>query len=340
MLAERSKLLPGLSAMLQVFADTCPADVQPAGLILALLCRPWLEQQRLDSPIARSLLTPSGYPIEFSFLTHSDSISYTAEPGLPQASSAAKWRFARALQGELGPQLDPLLPLLMAQPAQRFGCWLGVRHAGGVPIFKIYQEVTASAHQPFLAALRRDVPGLDGGLDGVAALTPQLLGVVAGDGRVTEYYCRLERPEPAAVHRLFARAGIAHQLPSAVDYLAYLAGLPQDQLWQRLRIGISYAVHAAGPPTVTLFAHARELFRTDAVARMRLLGLARQIGGRMPGYESITRKLEAQQGPCMMHGLVGLKMAHTGDISAAVGLRSLDEVSTAADGLEPLIGGM
>jgi hypothetical protein len=205
---------------------------------------------------------------------------------------------------------------LISQPAQRFGCWLGVRHHGAAASFKVYQEVVPPASDLVLRHLHREIPGLAG----VARIAPQLLGVSA-KGRVTEFYCKVEYPSLGVVHELLAAAGVAEELPCVTSYLAYLAAEPSSKVWERLRIGISYSVSSAGPPGVTLFAHSTQLFPTNNVARMRLLGFASQIGAQMPLYERITRGFEGIEPPHMMHNLIGIKIAGEGRLEFTVGLR-------------------
>ena len=317
MITENEELLPELDRLLQAISETCPAGAVRAGHMLGVFCRPWLEQIRNGLPLHTSLLTPGGYPLEFAFGTSSRDIRYTAEPGLPQSSVEAKWRFVRELDQDLDPQRHPLLRELIAQPSQRFGCWLSIRHHGDIPSLKVYQEVGRQASGLVLRHLRCDVPGLEE----VTELKPKLLGVVSAAGGLAEYYCEVNDTHLGVLHKLFAAAGVGKHLPCVIDYLAYLAAEQRSKLWDRLRIGISYSVSSAPQPALTLFANACQLFPTDRKARTRLLALARQTGAPMPAYDRITSAFDKTEPRDMVHGLVGLKVAESGRIDCTAGLR-------------------
>jgi hypothetical protein len=315
--SRNQELLPELGPMLESIAEACPAGAARAGLTLGLLCRPWLKQIRSGLPLHTSLLTPGGYPLEFAFGARSQEISYTAEPGLPQSPLQAKWRFLREVVRDLDLHTHPLLRELVAQPSQRFGCWLGVRHRGDITSLKVYQEVGPGASDLALRYLRSDVPDLAEAV----SLKPTLLGVVPGASGLTEYYCRIRNPNLGVLHKLFAAAGAARQLPCVIDYIAYLAGEQRNRLWDRIELGISYCVSSEPQSTVTLFATANQLFPTERSARARLLGLARQFGIQMPAYDRITRSFEKGDPPHPVHGLVGIKVTRSGRLEWSAGLR-------------------
>jgi hypothetical protein len=299
------ELLPELASLLRQIDDTRPAAATRAGRVLARLCRPWLER----SPLPRSVLTPGGYPIELTFRSDSSDISYTAEPGMPDATPDEKWRFVREL-GHL-PSAGVLLSELIAEPGQRFGCWIGVRpHAHGTS-FKVYQEVVPRVRGLVLEQLLRDVPG-------VTALTPTLVGVTGGE--ISEYYCKVERPSAGVLYPLFTAAGAGQQLPPLLDYVAWLAGAELGTLWNRLHFGISYKIARDARPALTLFLHGCELFSGNRRARERILGLARQFGRAMPAYERATRAFEGDE-RAMAHGMVGLRVNASGGLECSVGLR-------------------
>lgn len=314
---ENGALPPEISTLLQTAAETCPASALHAGHILKTLSRTWMAARNNGCIAASSLLTPGGYPLEFTFRSGSGNLCYTADPGLPQASVAEKWRLIRALDGKLDTRIHPLLPLLAAQPAQHFGCWLGVRHQRGAHRFKVYQEVGPQTSPLILQHLRCAVPGLADAEE----ISPRLLGVMPGTGGATEYYCKVERPGPAALHRLYAAADRGRLLPCVIDFLAYLAAEPQEKLLERLRIGISYSVAPERPPRITLYAHACQLFGGNRQARLRWLGLVRQIGGEAALYERLTRAFEEDEPPDILHGLAGIGITETGRIECSLGLR-------------------
>ena len=317
MLWRNEKLLPEIGCVLEAVSESCPAAAAHARRLLRILCRPWLTQIRSGHPLHTSLLTPAGYPLEFAFGARSQEISYAAEPGLPHSPVEAKWRFVREFVRDLDLHIHPLLRELVAQPSQRFGCWLGVRHRGDITSLKVYQEVGPDASEMVLRHLLAQVPDLTE----AASLKPILLGVVPDVSGLSEYYCRIRSANLGVLHRLFAAAGVARQLPCVIDYIAYLAGEQRNRLCDRIEFGISYSVSSEPQPAVTLFANAGQLFPTERSARARLLGLARQLGVQMPAYDKITRSFEKRDPPHPVHGLVGIKVTRSGHLECSAGLR-------------------
>ncbi len=317
MFVENETLPPEVTALLHTATEVCPVSATHAGHILHTICNPWLAFIKSNRQLPASLLTPSGYPLEFTFNSNSSDLVYTAEPGLPDSSCTAKWQFTRRLIGDTDHQLHPLLPYLVAQPAQRFGCWLGVRHREVTHRFKIYQEVGSLASSLVLHHLNCAVPALGE----VIELTPTLLGITPGTNGVTEYYCRVEHPRLAVLHKIYTGSGARMLLPCVMDYLAYLAAEPHEKLFGRLRIGISYNVASDRATRITLFVHACQLFANNGQARTRWLDLIRQLGGQAPIYEKLTRVFEEADSLNMMHGLVGIGINEMGRIECSVGLR-------------------
>jgi hypothetical protein len=314
---RRDELLPELDPLLRQIFETRPAAATRAGRVLGRLCRPWLERLRTGLPLPRSVLTPGGYPLELTFRSDSTDISYTAEPGLPDDAASAKWRFVQTLAPGFDPDREPLLRTLVAQPGQRFGCWLGIRLRERGTAFKVYQEVVPPAEALVWDHLRRDVPGLEG----VTALKPTLVGVSSVESGIAEYYGQVQRPDAAVLHRLFAAAGVSKQLPALLDYVAWLGGREIGTLWSRLRFGVSYKVCRDTVPVVTLFLHGCEVFSGNRHARARMLSLARQFGRKLPAYERATRAFEVCERAEMMHGMVGLRVNSAGGLECSVGLR-------------------
>lgn len=316
-MTRRDELLPELDPLLRQIFETRPAAATRAGRVLARLCRPWLDRMQTGLPLPRSVLTPGGYPLELTFRSDSSDISYTAEPGSPDDDAGAKWRFVQTLAPGFDPDRAPLLRALVAQPGQRFGCWLGARPREGGTVFKVYQEVVPQAEALVWDHLRRDVPGLEG----VTALKPTLVGVSPLESGIAEYYGKVQRPDAVLLHHLFAVAGVSKQLPALLDYVAWLGGGPIGTLWSRLHFGVSYKVSRDALPAVTLFLHGCELFSGNRHARARMLSLARQFGRELPAYERATRAFEVCERPEMMHGMIGLRINGAGGLDCSVGLR-------------------
>ena len=280
------------------------------------------------TPDGKSLLTPSGVPVEFTFRSGSDTLSYTAEPGLPRSTPQEKWRTIATISGIHSADREgaDLLPLLREQPGQRFGCWLGVRQGAGEVNFKVYQEVTSVGHELVRRHLLADLPALDPKLH----IVPQLVGQSLPGG-ASEFYFHVLDPRPSTLHSLLKAAGAADRLHLVTDCLAWLAAIPASQVREQLRIGMSYRVAPGQPTIVTLFIHAAQISESNRQVRQRLLELAQQLSLDFARYERATCPLAEWEPPIPVHGLVGVTIGPSGNISLSVGVIPLPDQPTPAD---------
>jgi hypothetical protein len=318
--------LPALPPWRRAF-DPPGAAHTAAWATLEQLRRLWQAGSGSNRPDDVSLLTPSGAPVEFTFRTGSDTLSYTAEPGLPLSSPAAKWRTIAAIVGigSLDRKTNDLLSLLRAQPDQRFGCWLGVRQSASAVGFKVYQEVTPFGHELVRRNLLVDLPSLDP----KPRIVPQLVGQALPAG-ATEFYFHITDPRPSTLHALLKAADAAERLRLVTDCLAWLAAIPASQLREQLRIGLSYRVAAGQPTIVTFFVHAAQISESNQQIRQRLLELARQLGLDFTQYERATHSLADWEPPIPAHGLVGVTIEPSGNVSLSVGVTPpLDQPASA-----------
>jgi len=264
-----------------------------------------------------SPLTPSGCPLEFTFGSGSRALAYTLEPAGAHAPIEAKWRAVAEITGN--PAIregdDGQLAMLSAQEGQRYGCWLGVRHGAESTEFKIYQEVTPAAVDLARAHLRRALPRVSC----AATLEPVLIGWALPGGPF-EYYSRVPRPRPDALHRLLDVTGATRQLPLVIGCLAELAGVSRSAVLKHVRLGVSYRVSSGAGAAVTLFGHARQLCPDEFELRRRLLALARALCVDFTGYGLATGWLERDEPPLPVHGMVGLTMGRDERIDLSVGV--------------------
>ncbi|HLO76484.1 MAG TPA: hypothetical protein VK196_08515, partial [Magnetospirillum sp.] len=158
-------------------------------------------------------------------------------------------------------------------------------------------------------------------------MVPLLVAWKPGREDACEVYCRIGSPTPRVLHRLFAGASSAGHLPIAADCLAFLARVPADGLWPRFRLGVSFAFTADGV-TLTLFAHANQIFPSAATAHRRIAELGRQLAAPLPVYEAISRRIALERLAEVAHGMVGMKMLGDGRIALAVGVSAGDLTRT------------
>lgn len=312
----QGNLLPELSSFVKDITTSQPVNATVFRETLEQFCIPWTEQQFSGGYIHHSMLTPSGYPVEFSFRSDTQDICYTAEPGLPQSAPAAKAQFITGLT----PQFDfttGILQQLSVQAAQRFGNWVSVRHKNGQSVFKLYQEITPGGYPLFYEQLVTAIPALK---EIKTRLRPMLAGFTGSGATIDEFYMRIDRPDISLLRLLFDAAGTGASLSYIRNILSYLTTEEVHSLLGWLHTGISYRAVPGKLPELSLFVHAPQIFSTNAIARKRILGLARQIGGEMPVYEAVTAKLLHKDVPYPLHSIITLKVADTGSITCAAGL--------------------
>jgi hypothetical protein len=311
----QGSLLPELFPFLKTITALQPEASASITPMLEKFCDPWLEQHMAGLPVHHSLLTPSGYPVEFTFRSDTDDVCYTAEPGLPQAGAMEKQQFVEQLTRQFDFHTG-ILQQLAAQHGQRFGNWLSVRHRKEQTAFKLYQEITPSGVELFHKTIAANIPAL---ANTTTLLQPMLAGFTGG-GEIAEFYCRIVQPDVNNLHTLFSAAGIAGRLPYMLNILSYLAGEETSSLLKWLRLGISFRATGDDMPELSVFVHVPQIFTSNATARKRILGLVRQINGAMPVYEQLTAGLLSKDPGYPVHSIITLKPAASGKFSCAVGL--------------------
>lgn len=278
----------------------------------ALIARLW----PADGDVNQSLLTPGGYPAEFSFGAETDQLRITVEPGPALAAPQEKSRRIAALTGH-GLDGPAWITNLAAEPGQRFGCWLALRfdRAGGVA-FKTYQEIVPAA-----APRVRDELGAALG-ETIAAdwLAPALLGIDLQTGEL-EVYGRIPCPRPRVMHALFAQADTQAALPAAMDHLAALAGIPGDLFAGGLRLGASLRLGPTGTRRLTLFLHSCHIAPDNRGVRRRIEALADSFGIALPAYRAVCESLTIDTIPFNLHGLIGMTVQPDGRLACNIGMR-------------------
>lgn len=310
-------LPPEAIALLKVAALRFPQEAQRAKHFLAKFYRVW----HLDSHLGlcKSVLTPSGYPLEFTFRSSKSELNYTAEPGLANTSAKQKWNFIQSLSAEVYPQSYPLLTELILQPEQRFGCWIGVRHKVRQHSIKVYQEITALMAKRVQAQLYSVLAKVDSSV----VFTPTLLGLMPQDPNMVEYYGKVEAPSFSSLHKLYRAAGKASVLPCILNYLSALSGRQREVVLGEINIGLSVKTYKDEVINVTLFCHANQLFSSDFHTRNSWLSMVKQLSGEAELYKQLTACFINEHTPTMHHGLIGLSVGESNKIECSIGLRPL-----------------
>lgn len=316
--ATSARWLPGLVPVADQITRLFPADAYSIQSNLLTYSEAWMQEASAGALVFNSLLTPGGYPLEFAFRSGSYELAYTAEPGLPSHSVAQRWDFVKSITEGFDVQAQPLLAQLSADEDQRFGCWLSTRHRAGQMAWKVYQEVSPSAAPRVMQHLAKMPWALD-----ALPLTPLLVGMGVGEAKPSEFYFRLRRADMGILHQALAVSGQATQLQLILSSLSYLANEQVSTLIPRLRLGISYRITADAPPELTLFAHAAQVFKTNLLARHKMLSLAQQLGQPMDLYEAFTEPWAHVSDSPPMHSMLHFKPESPQRLSVGIGWRPL-----------------
>jgi hypothetical protein len=305
--------LPGLEPVVAAITLRCPADalaIKQSLLLYSrrLMCGASVGVARFNSP-----LMPGGYPLEFAFRTGIQAICYTGGPGLPDC-----WAFVEEATSGFNAESHPLIYHLSMQPGQRFGCWLSTRHKNSQTHQKIYQEVRTEADPVIEDWLASRLNGLN-----FAMLAPMLVGMNVVDSEPTEFYFRILDNTPHNLQTLFNVAGKAPSslLPFVLCCLSDLASEQQSTLLPRLRLGVSYRLQGDKPPQITLFAHAAQLFKSNLIARAKIISMARQFDDDFSLYADLTRSTVSAPSAPPLHSMVHFVFGPGRHASFGVGWR-------------------
>ena len=290
--------------------DRMAALIAASGATTALVVRldqalaPWRKALGAGAPMARSLLTPGGAPLELTLRSGATGgagqVAFTVEPALADAPLPHKWQRLCALAPEAADRFPPLAKTLRQADGQRFGCWLGLRESGA----KVYQEVAPAARPATLAAMADDWPHLASSI----GLVPQLVGFSSGS---REYYAHWPRADAAALHRLLSALGHGATYPLVVDMLCWLSGSSADDGWASLRSGVSLTRSEDGGTVVSLYWHGRSLFGSPDLSPSTLsYRRLHDVAGHMGGLDALAPLCAAAEahGLPLYCGMVGVML--------------------------------
>jgi hypothetical protein len=269
-----------------------------------------------------SPLTGDGFPVEFTFSSAGEAISYAAEVSGPETPETDRLLIANGLLTRL--HTVPLRPSLLTdwQSRQRgqslgYGCWLGGRHGSGSDRYKVYAEVPPTAAD----AWTRAVAGVPLGL----ATRPLELRMVGHDpaaGR-TELYFRTQRPDWWEIGGLLHRVGWAGEVSGLRNRIETLTGTAFDSGALGRHVGISLAFDAdVNVLAVSLFGFARAVFRGgDASIRRGVLRQGMAQGWPLSVYEAVTDPIADIDNSQTRHGMAAFSAMADGSTGFQIGLR-------------------
>lgn len=243
-----SELHPGLVPVVRALdrgEPILPLETGRARRLLADTLAPITESVWPEISHRLSLLTNTGFPVEFSWSTRHTALRWTAEVAGPETPKADRLAIASELVGvDVG-----WLEELQAGRRLRYGAWLGARHIGDHDDLKLYGEIPAGAPAPPVAAHTAfDGLEVESRIAGVAAN-----GTIELYGRGAVEAGAIDRCERAAF-------GTTGELRAAIARLLGTPELPRPALFS-IAIEPDGAVEA-----VTWFGFAERLFAGHAAS--------------------------------------------------------------------------
>jgi hypothetical protein len=291
--------------------------------VLSQLLAPFAEEDG-ESPHSggleglRSSLTPTGFPVEFSFGNPATEVRYVTEVGGRGVSKSGRLDLARRRLCSLGAQWDPeqleRAASLQAGSALKYGAWAGVRH-NACERFKLYTEVPLSNHG--LAMRLCSV-----GEDEAARLTARgarliMLGLT--DQGETEFYFGINGLRYSELAVIFGWFGMQDSAEPVVEAVEAVCGRFLNRSSRNRQNGFSARRMANGQWRMSFFAQTHDLFGSGSQTRRALLRAAPGFGCDLARYEAFSR-FAAGEFDSDSHTMLTFTPLQDGSVDLRVGL--------------------
>ncbi|HEY0727536.1 MAG TPA: hypothetical protein VGD38_05650 [Pyrinomonadaceae bacterium] len=286
-----------------------------------------LESEWAEVMWSFSRLTGDGFPIEFTFSSTDEGITYDGEVAGPEVPDGQRLLRAFDTLKRLGQPQPPteivdLLTRIQASGALSYGAWIGARHHVDGDRYKVYAEVPRSRWYK-----TRDEFGYLLGPEPLLNNCGIQLRLIGYDPhkRRTELYFRVEQLETLELARLLNRAGLGGRLEELLTLLEDCYGCSIGDTIPGANLGFSYSFGSdIKPIAFSLFAVARSLFGGDESIRKRLLALAMKRGWDVNTYEKLSAPIASRTGRRTRHCVLSFVVPPEGDLSIRVGMSPPD----------------
>lgn len=294
-------------------------DKKRAAAVLSHLLAPPAE---LDAEIPYrpySRLTPTGFPVEFSFGNPAEEIRYATEVGGHAVPNDQRLKLAWQRLSTLGAQFDPELlewcAGLQTGNTLKYGAWAGARHQAGQDRFKLYAEVPLNSHG---AAMQR----LPVHRDFAEQLTNRgarliMLGLTGGNE--LEFYFGINGMRYSELPMIFGWFGAQDSAESVIESIETVCGRFLNRSAKNRQNGFSVKRLANGEWRVALFSQADDLFSDGAQTRRALLRTATSFGCNPNSYAVFSRSA-AEEFNANRHCMLTFTPLPGGYIDLRVGL--------------------
>ncbi|WP_299337900.1 hypothetical protein [uncultured Psychroserpens sp.] len=261
-----------------------------------------------------SLLTPSQYPVEFSYNFKTPSLSYTIEVLDALESPSNKWSFLNdLLKLSLENKFPELLPFAKDK-SQKFGLWLSVRHILDNTYYKIYQEVTHNTQNRARHLVESYFPMLN-----EIPFEVKLIGHTISKESHPEFYFSFGYINEAILFKLLKIGEVQSQTFFLLSHIAALRAKPYEDALSEIKTGLSLKV-TNHVPVVTVFFHAPELFNDNTQSIKKIKKLARELDGNMQLYEQLTKPVNTVDDLPPIHSVLSFKISTSNPLEFSVGL--------------------
>jgi len=310
---------------LKIFAETHMGPALRASLSLSRLLLPVQESAWPDVNYCFSRLTGDGFPMEFSFSSAENAISYTTEIAGPDIPESTKVKLAASLLAERTqvPQdgkITELISQLMQQQDLRYGAWMGGRHGfTGEDRYKIYLEITEASRgigDTFFQRLTGNSSVLD-------REHYRLRMISIDNANKWEYYFRFFHIDVWQLLYIMRSIGFAEQGRELLDFITLISKRKVDQSFTGNNLGFSITLDTFGSAqAISIFTYNYKIFEPgDRYIRKKLLEFSDRFGWDFNSYTQITEPIAFKTGRLTNHGLVAFSISRAGTKILQVGLR-------------------
>ena len=239
-----------------------------------------------------SLLTPTGFPVEFSFGNPAEEIRYATEVGGHAVPNALRLELAWQRLSDLGARFDSeqfeWLSELQAGKSLKYGAWAGARHSGGRDRFKLYAEVPLSSHN--IAMQRFPVSANIAGQITNRGARLIMLGLTEAND--TEFYFGLNGMRYSELPMVFGWFDAQDSAESVIEAIELVCGRFLNRSAKNRQNGFSVKRAADGQWRVSLFSQADDLFGSGSHTRRALLRASARLGCNLEPYAVFSRSAE------------------------------------------------
>lgn len=313
-----------IDRVLHLYALSAPQAADRAAVALAFILQHLRNSTWKEVVWEFSYLTGGGFPVEFTFSSSNDTVSYASEVAPPEVNTSLRLLYAKDLLSSLGatplPQ-EVYQQLLALQDSSRlvYGAWIAGRHDAQQDRYKLYAEVPQTNQSYAYEMLGKFVQT---SWHTNPAIIPKMIGYDLSAKRV-EFYFRMENLSTWDLPAIMNAVGFAKHAGVFLHFIRKISTRSGDVHFLGANTGFSLAFTSEGTPLAfSLFAFARSVFRGgDAWIRAHLMEQNHLLGGSWQTYAQVSELLANSNTRNTYHGMVTFTVTLEGKTAFQIGLR-------------------